>query len=212
MIPDILRIWGAAPTSNVGLIWVLNIFLFSYLIGSIPFGILISRLFKLGNIRDIGSGNIGATNVLRTGHKKAAFFTLIMDITKGIVVVYLAEEFLGITASHFAALGVFFGHLFSVFLFFKGGKGVATFIGIQMVLNIYLGIFICITWISIAIISRYSSLSSIISSILSLFILIIVNDLSYIWVQIILVFSVITSHRGNIVKLILGKENKIKLT
>ena len=150
MIPDILRIWGAAPTSNVGLIWVLNIFLFSYLIGSIPFGILISRLFKLGNIRDIGSGNIGATNVLRTGHKKAAFFTLIMDITKGIAVVYLAEEFLGITASHFAALGVFFGHLFSIFLFFKGGKGVATFIGIQMVLNIYLGIFICITWISIA--------------------------------------------------------------
>ena len=117
MIPDILRIWGAAPTSNVGLIWVLNIFLFSYLIGSIPFGILISRLFKLGNIRDIGSGNIGATNVLRTGHKKAAFFTLIMDITKGIAVVYLAEEFLGITASHFAALGVFFGHLFSIFLF-----------------------------------------------------------------------------------------------
>jgi len=109
-------------------------------------------------------------------------------------------------------LGVFFGHLFSVFLFFKGGKGVATFIGIQMVLNIYLGIFICITWISIAIISRYSSLSSIISSILSLFILIILNDLSYIWVQIILVFSIITSHRGNIVKLILGKENKIKLT
>ena len=119
MIPDILRIWGAAPTSNVGLIWVLNIFLFSYLIGSIPFGILISRLFKLGNIRDIGSGNIGATNVLRTGHKKAAFFTLIMDITKGIAVVYLAEEFLGITASHFAALGVFFGHLFSYFYFLK---------------------------------------------------------------------------------------------
>ena len=196
MIPDILRIWGAAPTSNVGLIWVLNIFLFSYLIGSIPFGILISRFFKLGNIRDIGSGNIGATNVLRTGHKKAAFFTLIMDITKGIAVVYLAEEFLGITASHFAALGVVFGHLFSIFLFFKGGKGVATFIGIQIVLNIYLGIFICILWISIAIISRYSSLSSIISSILSLFILIILNDLSYIWVQIILVFSIIASHRG----------------
>ena len=134
-----------------------------------------------------------------------------MDITKGIAVVYLAEEFLGITASHFAALK-YFGHLFSIFLFFKGGKGVATFIGIQMVLNIYLGIFICITWISIAIISRYSSLSSIISSILSLLILIIVNDLSYIWVQIILVFSIIASHRGNIVKLILGKENKIKLT
>ena len=81
-----------------------------------------------------------------------------------------------------------------------------------MVLNIYLGILICITWISIAVISRYSSLSSIISSILSLLILIIVNDLSYIWVQIILVFSIIASHRGNIVKLILGKENKIKLT
>ena len=210
MIPDILRIWGASPTTDAGLIWVFFIFLFSYLIGSIPFGILISKVFKLGNIRDVGSGNIGATNVLRTGHKKAALFTLIMDITKGFAVAYLAKEFLGITASHFAALGVFFGHLFSIFLFFKGGKGVATFIGIQMVLNFYVGIFVCITWIAIAIISRYSSLSSIISSVLSLLILIVANDLSYIWVQIILVFSIITSHKGNIVKLISGKENKIK--
>ena len=165
----------------------------------------------MGNIRDIGSGNIGATNVLRTG-QKSCFFTLIMDITKGVTVVYLAKEFLGITASHFAALGVFFGHLFSIFLFFKGGKSVATFIGIQIVLNFYVCIFICITWISVAIISRYSSLSSIISSILSLLILIIVNDLSYIWIQIIFVCSIITSHRGNIAKLISGKENKIKFT
>ena len=210
MIPDILRIWGASPTTDAGLIWVFFIFLFSYLIGSIPFGILISKLFKLGNIRNIGSGNIGATNVLRTGHKKAAFLTLIMDIAKGLIVVFLTKEYFGITASHFAALGVFFGHLFSIFLFFKGGKGVATFMGIQMILNFYVGIFICIVWIITAIITKYSSLSSLISSIFSLVILILINDFSYLWVQIILVFSIVTSHKDNIINLILGNENKIK--
>ena len=108
MIPDILRIWGASPTSDTGIIWVFLIFFISYLIGSIPFGILISRLFRLSDIRNIGSGNIGATNVLRTGNKIAAVLTLTMDVAKGLFVVFLIKEFLGITASHFAALGVFF--------------------------------------------------------------------------------------------------------
>ena len=93
MIPDVLRFWGASPTANDGLIWVFCIFFISYLVGSIPFGVLISKLYKLGDIRSTGSGNIGATNVLRTGSKSAAFLTLIMDITKGSIVVFLAGEF-----------------------------------------------------------------------------------------------------------------------
>ena len=100
MIPDVLRFWGASPTANDGLIWVFCIFFISYLVGSIPFGVLISKLYKLGDIRSTGSGNIGATNVLRTGSKSAAFLTLIMDIAKGSIVVFLAGEFFGITASH----------------------------------------------------------------------------------------------------------------
>ncbi len=211
MLPDILRFWGASPTSNTGLLWILFIFFYSYIAGSIPFGILVSKFFELGNIRNIGSGNIGATNVLRSGNKKAAFLTLILDLSKGLFVVFLTKEFLGITASHFAALGVFFGHLFSLFLLFKGGKGVATFIGIQIILNFYIAIFVCLVWLVIAITSRYSSLSSLISSISSLIMLIIINDLSYMWVQIILVFMIWVSHRRNISNLILGKENKINL-
>ena len=92
MIPDVLRFWGASPTANDGLIWVFCIFFISYLVGSIPFGVLISKLYKLGDIRSTGSGNIGATNVLRTGSKSAAFLTLIMDIAKGSIVVFLAKN------------------------------------------------------------------------------------------------------------------------
>ena len=212
MIPDILRVWGASPTGNVGLIWIFCIFLYSYILGSIPFGILTSKFFNLGNIRNIGSGNIGATNVLRTGNKKAALITLILDISKGLFVVYLTKEILGITASHFAALGVFFGHLFSIFLLFKGGKGVATFIGIQITLNYYIAIYICFIWLVVAIASRYSSLSSLIASISSLVILILINDLSYLWLQIILVVTICISHKKNILNLIAGNENKIKLS
>lgn len=211
MIPDILRIWGASPTANAGFIWVFFIFFISYIIGSIPFGLLISKFYNLGDIRNIGSGNIGATNVLRTGHKTAAFLTLVMDFAKGVILVFLAREMLGITASHFAALGVFFGHLFSVFLFFKGGKGVATFIGIQIILNFYIGILVCLIWVFIAVITRYSSLSSLISSLISLLILIFVNDFSYIWIQTILVILIVAKHRNNIVRLVSGEENKIKL-
>lgn len=211
MIPDILRIWGASPTSDTGIIWVFLIFFISYLIGSIPFGILISRLFRLSDIRNIGSGNIGATNVLRTGNKIAAVLTLTMDVAKGFFVVFIIKEFLGITASHFAALGVFFGHLFSIFLFFKGGKGVATFIGIQLILNFYIALSVCVIWVIIAITTRYSSLSSIISSIFSLFILIYINDLSYFWLQMFLVSSIVLSHKKNIANLISGNEHKIKL-
>ena len=185
--------------------------LYSYFLGSIPFGFILIKIFLKQDIRETGSGNIGATNVLRTGNKSAAFLTLIMDIAKGSIVVFLAREFLGITASHFAAFGVFIGHLFSIFLFFKGGKGVATFIGIQIILNIYIGIFVCIVWVFIALTTRFSSLSSLISSIFSLLILVIINDLSYVWVQTIMVLLIIISHRKNIYNLISGKESKIKL-
>ena len=211
MIPDILKVWGASPTSEAGFIWVLCIFLSSYLLGSIPTGILISKLFKLGNIRNIGSGNIGATNVLRTGNKKAALITLLIDLIKGLIAVFIAKKFLGITASHFAAIGVFFGHIFSIFLLFKGGKGVATFLGIQMIFNFYLGIFICFIWLVVAVLTRFSSLSALIASFSSILILILIKDFSYMWVQIILVITLWINHRMNILRLVSGDETKIKI-
>ena len=209
MIPDVLRFWGASPTANDGLIWVFCIFFISYLVGSIPFGVLISKLYKLGDIRSTGSGNIGATNVLRTGSKSAAFLTLIMDTAKGSIVVFLAGEFFGITASHFAAFGVFIGHLFSIFLFFKGGKGVATFIGVLLAYNFQLFLLFTFTWLLCALLFKYSSLSAIIALIINL-LSTIAFDLNYIYF-IIVSFFILIKHFSNIQRLLTGNETKIVL-
>ena len=132
-----------------------------------------------------------------------------MDIAKGSIVVFLAGEFFGITASHFAAFEFLLATSF-YFTFLRVVKE-ATFIGIQIILNIYIGIFVCMVWIFIALTTRFSSLSSLISSIFSLLILVLINDLSYVWVQTIMVLLIIISHRKNIYNLISGKESKIKL-
>ena len=211
MIPDVLRFWGAAPSSNAAFIWISIVFLLAYLVGSIPSGILITKSFGLGKLTNIGSGNTGATNVLRTGNKKAAILTLLMDAGKGIIVVILTEKYLGITASHFAALGAFCGHIFSIFLLFKGGKGVATFLGILLALNLYLGIIICSLWLIIAWLSKYSSLASLISSFFTIIFLIYLKDMSFMWIILFMVLSIWFRHRENIVRLIRRNEAKIKL-
>jgi len=131
-----------------------------YLIGSIPFGILSARLFGLGNLREIGSGNIGATNVLRTGNKKAAAATLVLDMLKGAIAVLIANAIWGETASLFAGLGAFLGHLFPVWLGFKGGKGVATFLGVILAISFPAGLIACATWLITAYMGRISSLSA----------------------------------------------------
>ena len=132
----------------------------SYLLGSIPFGVVITRAMGLGDVRKIGSGNIGATNVLRTGNKGAAAATLILDAAKGGVAVLIARAMVGEDAAQVAALAAFLGHLFPVWLGFKGGKGVATVLGILLTLAWPVGLLACATWLMTAAIWRISSLAA----------------------------------------------------
>lgn len=132
----------------------------AYLLGSIPFGVVITRAMGLGDLRTIGSGNIGATNVLRTGSKPAAAATLILDAAKGGIAVLIARATVGDDAAQIAALASFLGHLYPVWLGFKGGKGVATFLGILLALVWPVGLLACATWAVVASVSRISSLSA----------------------------------------------------
>jgi glycerol-3-phosphate acyltransferase PlsY len=138
--------------------------LIGYLAGSIPFGIVIARAMRLGDLRNIGSGNIGATNVLRTGNKTAAFLTLLCDAAKGAVVILIARNFVSENTVQFVALAALIGHCFPIWLRFKGGKGVATFLGIAWALSWQLGLACCVTWLVIALIYRYSSLAGMLSA------------------------------------------------
>lgn len=138
-----------------------------YLFGSIPFGLVFARLFGLGDLRQIGSGNIGATNVLRTGSKPAAALTLLFDAGKAGMAVLAARAVAGEDAAQLAGLAAFFGHCFPVWLRFQGGKGVATFIGLMLALFWPAGIAVCATWLAVAVIFRYSSLSALVAAALS---------------------------------------------
>ncbi|MEX0628385.1 MAG: glycerol-3-phosphate 1-O-acyltransferase PlsY [Cucumibacter sp.] len=131
-----------------------------YLLGSIPFGLLITRAAGLGDIRKIGSGNIGATNVLRTGRRELAALTLLLDAGKGAAAVLLARYFLTENAAMVAGLAAFLGHNFPIWLGFKGGKGVATYIGVMLGLNWIVGALFCIIWLIVAFARRYSSLAA----------------------------------------------------
>jgi len=139
----------------------------AYLIGSIPFGLVVTRLFGLGDIRQIGSGNIGTTNVLRTGNKLAAFLTLILDAGKGAVAVLTARAIFGEDSAGLAGLFAMIGHLYPVFLKFRGGKGVATFLGTLLALSWPVGIAACAVWLVTALVTRYSSLSALVASALA---------------------------------------------
>ena len=142
-------------------------FVFGYLCGSIPFGVLLTRLAGVPDVRSIGSGNIGATNVLRTGRKALAAATLLGDMLKGTVAVLVTAYVLGRDAAMFAALGAFLGHLFPVWLKFRGGKGVATYIGLLLGLAWPAAIVFCAIWLATAALSRYSSLAALIASALT---------------------------------------------
>ncbi len=135
-----------------------------YLMGSIPFGVLISRAFGLGDLRKIGSGNIGATNVLRTGNKAAAALTLVLDGGKGAAAVLLARALAAEDAAQVAGFFAFLGHLYPVWLSFKGGKGVATFLGTALALALPLGAALCATWLAVAAAFRYSSLAALVAA------------------------------------------------
>src|SRR3984893_16284166 len=148
---------GTAVSSNAFLPVAL---VFGYLLGSIPFGLILTKLAGTQDLRSIGSGNIGATNVLRTGHKGLAAATLLLDMLKGTAAVVIARYYGGDAAAMLAALGAFLGHLFPVWLGFKGGKGVAVYIGVLIGLFLPAAVVFCVLWIATAATTRYSSLSA----------------------------------------------------
>ncbi len=149
---------------SVALPYYAAAFAFGYLLGSIPFGLVLTRLAGAGDIRAIGSGNIGATNVLRTGRKGLAALTLVCDALKGTAAVLIAYRFGGQDLAVLAALGAFLGHLFPVWLGFKGGKGVATYIGLLIGFAWQAGLVFGVVWLAVAALTRYSSLSGLIAS------------------------------------------------
>ncbi len=153
--------------SSIPLSFAAVFLLFGYLLGSIPFGLLLTRAAGLGDVRKIGSGNIGATNVLRTGNKGLAAATLFLDGLKGFVAVLLVQRYYGFDPGLAAGLGAFLGHLFPVWLGFKGGKGVATFIGVVFAVEWQLGLVFCAAWLAVAIATRYSSLAALVATLVT---------------------------------------------
>jgi len=185
-----------------------SVIFFSYLLGSIPFGILVSKVFGLGNLRHIGSGNIGATNVLRTGNKLAALITLILDGLKGALVVVVAR-FISEDAAITASIFVIIGHIYPVWLRFSGGKGVATFIGAILALSFVAGLLVCFIWIIIALVFRYSSLSAIVSSASAPIGIFLFYDNEALVVTLFMIVLIWYRHKDNIRRLIDGSEAKI---
>ena len=186
------------------------IILLSYLMGSIPFGFILTKIFLKKDIREIGSGNIGATNVLRTGNKMIGYITLILDILKAIIPLLIIKfnhpEFLFISA-----LSIFLGHVFPLWLKFKGGKGVATYVGMLFCINYILGFVFIISWLIIFIIFRYSSLSSLIASLtIPIYHFFIIDNNNY-YFFIILFILIFFTHRENIKRLINNTESKTKI-
>ena len=183
--------------------------LIGYLLGSIPFGLLLTRAMGLGNLRDIGSGNIGATNVLRTGNKAAAAGTLLLDGGKGIIAVLLARAFASEDAAQITALAAFLGHCFPVWLGFKGGKGVATFLGLLLILAWPVGLLACATWLATAAISRISSLSALVAASWSLLWSLLVGQGQIFVLTAILAALIFWRHRENLARIRAGTESKI---
>ena len=182
-----------------------------YLLGSVPFGLLLTRAAGLGDIRSIGSGNIGATNVLRTGNKKIAALTLIADAVKGTIPILIMKEWGGETAGLIAGLAAFAGHLFPVWLGFKGGKGVATSMGILFGLYWPLGLIFLAVWLIMALLFRISSLSALTASALSPLWAWLLGKPSYVLPLIVIGALIWIMHRANIARLVKGEEAKIKL-
>ena len=189
---------------------IITVFIASYLSGSIPFGLILTKIFLNKDLRKIGSKNIGATNVLRTGNKIVAGFTLFLDISKGIIPILITKEYFT-DLIYLSSLAALLGHIFPVWLRFKGGKGVATYLGIIFILSFNLGIIFCVSWILISIASKYSSLSSILSTMIVFIVSFFNNNFeltSYLFITFIIILY---THRQNIVRIKNKSEDKIKL-
>ena len=189
---------------------IFTVFIISYFSGSIPFGLILTKIFLNRDLRKIGSKNIGATNVLRTGNKTIAALTLFLDILKGIIPILITKEYFT-DLIYLSSLAAFLGHIFPVWLRFKGGKGVATYLGIIFILSFNLGVIFCVSWILISIASKYSSLSSILSTMVVFIVSFFNNNFeltSYLFITFIIILY---THRQNIVRIKNKSEDKIKL-
>ncbi|MCA0871794.1 glycerol-3-phosphate 1-O-acyltransferase PlsY [Seohaeicola saemankumensis] len=192
------------PTAQL-IFWALA----GYGLGSIPFGLVLARIMGLGNLREIGSGNIGATNVLRTGNKLAAALTLLLDGGKGAVAVLLARTYAGEDAVQIAALFAFLGHCYPVWLRFRGGKGVATFLGIWLALAWPVGLACCATWLAAAAISRTSSIGALAAAAFSSVWAVFLGFSGTVILGMVLTLLVYWRHRANISRIRAGSEPRI---
>lgn len=181
----------------------------AYLLGSVPFGIVITRAMGLGDLRQIGSGNIGATNVLRTGNKRAALATLVLDAAKGGVAVLIARWLMAEDAGQVAGLCAFLGHLFPVWLRFRGGKGVATFLGILLALSWQVGLAVCATWAVSAAITRTSSIAALIAAATTAVWMITFDDGHFLLLALILTMLIYVRHSENLKRIKAGTEPRI---
>ena len=182
---------------------------FGYLAGSIPFGIIISKILGLGDLRKVGSGNIGATNVLRTGNKLAAFLTLLFDFSKGICAVLLVRQFFGEDAVQVSAFSALVGHCFPIWLRFSGGKGVATFLGATIALSFIIGIICCFVWLFVAVLRRMSSLASLTSAASAPIAAMFLGQPNTIILLMLLVGIIFFRHKQNINRITKGVEPRI---
>ncbi len=187
------------------------VIVFSYILGSIPFGLILTKAYMKKDIRDIGSGNIGATNVLRTGNKKLALATLILDMGKSVVAVLLGRLILGENMAALAGIAAVLGHIFPIWLKFKGGKGVASGLAMFLALNFKIGFIMALIWLCVALAFQYSSLAAIIMFVITPILAIMFEDRSEFVPILILCLVILYKHRDNFYRLLKGKESKIKL-
>jgi glycerol-3-phosphate acyltransferase PlsY len=189
---------------------IIYVFVYSYLLGSIPFGLIITKIYLGKDIRKVGSGNIGTTNVLRTGKKSLAAATLLFDVLKGYFSILITYNYFN-DLIYLSALICFIGHIFPIWLKFKGGKGVATYLGVILGISLNLGIVFGVTWIVIALIFRYSSLSSILGSMsVWIYSIFFANEMQSYFLFFLFVIIFFT-HKENIIRLKNSKETKIKI-
>lgn len=189
-------------------VWPLIALVGGYLLGSVPFGVLLTRAAGAGDLRSIGSGNIGATNVLRTGRKGLAALTLLLDGAKGAVAVLIAAQ-VGPDLAPVAAVGAFFGHLYPVWLGFNGGKGVATLLGIALALLWPAGLAFAVVWIGTALITRYSSVGGMAAALAPPVVAALMGNYPLVLLFLAFALMVLWKHRGNIARLLAGTEPRI---